>query len=94
MEATKQVPAIVATYSSLHPLKYEQHWRENITDILQGMRRLVSKVDIDVAEAEYLELLRCEHLLKDLYPGKVCTIFLSYMSVASYTYWVFMALYH
>lgn len=70
MEAPKRVPAIVATYSSLHPLKYEQHWRENITDILQGMRRLVSKVDIDVAEAEYLELLRCEHLLKDLYPGK------------------------
>ncbi|XP_062613098.1 uncharacterized protein LOC134274868 [Saccostrea cucullata] len=70
MEAPKRIPNVVANYSSLHPLKYEQHWRENISDILQGMRRLLPKVDIDVAEAEYTELLRCEHLLKDLYPSK------------------------
>lgn len=75
METPKRVPAVVANFSSLHPLKYEQHWRENISDILQGMRKLVSKVDIDVAEAEYLELLRCEHLLKDLYPSQVCFFF-------------------
>lgn len=78
MEATKRIPSIVANHSNLHPLKYEQHWRENISDILQGMRRLLPKVDIDVAEAEYTELLRCEHLLKDLYPSKVCRFYLKH----------------
>jgi hypothetical protein len=72
MEAAKRIPNIVVNHANLHPLKYEQHWRENISDILQGMRRLLPKVDMDVAEAEYTELLRCEHLLKDLYPSKVC----------------------
>ena len=52
METPKRVPAVVANFSSLHPLKYEQHWRENISDILQGMRKVVSTVDNDVAEAE------------------------------------------
>ncbi|KAK3100506.1 hypothetical protein FSP39_021027 [Pinctada imbricata] len=67
---SQKLPSIAASFSNLHPLKFEQHWRENIGDILHGMRRFVPKMDMDIAESEYVELLRCEHLLKELYPIK------------------------